>query len=259
MRAKQDRDPVAHLPRAADPHPRRRRDGRPGRRRRDAADVAAARATAPAAPSTSTSTTRSASPPPPADARTSVYSTDVAKTIQAPIFHVNGDDPEAVVRVAELAFEYRQEFHRDVVIDLVCYRRRGHNEGDDPSMTQPLMYNLIEAKRCVRRLYTEALVGRGDITQEEYEQAHRDFQDAPRARLRRDARRADRPRADRSRRADADSDRSPTSSCPPRSSDDGRGEPETTASTRAGHPAHRRRVQQPARRASPCTRSCSSC
>lgn len=113
----------------------------------------------------------------PGDARSSIYSTDVAKTIQAPIFHVNGDDPEAVVRVAELAFRYRQEFHRDVVVDLVCYRRRGHNEGDDPSMTQPLMYNLIEAKRSVRKLYTEALVGRGDITEEEYENAHRDFQD----------------------------------------------------------------------------------
>ncbi|GAA4060743.1 multifunctional oxoglutarate decarboxylase/oxoglutarate dehydrogenase thiamine pyrophosphate-binding subunit/dihydrolipoyllysine-residue succinyltransferase subunit [Agromyces indicus] len=113
----------------------------------------------------------------PGDARSSIYSTDVAKAIQAPVFHVNGDDPEAVVRVAELAFRYRQEFKRDVVIDLVCYRRRGHNEGDDPSMTQPLMYNLIEAKRSVRKLYTEALVGRGDITEEEYENAHRDFQD----------------------------------------------------------------------------------
>ncbi len=113
----------------------------------------------------------------PSESRSSVYSTDVAKTIQAPIFHVNGDDPEAVVRVAQLAFEYRQEFKRDVVIDLVSYRRRGHNEGDDPSMTQPLMYNLIEAKRSVRKLYTEALVGRGDITQDEYEQAHRDFQE----------------------------------------------------------------------------------
>ncbi len=114
---------------------------------------------------------------PPSEGRTSTYSTDVSKTIQAPIFHVNGDDPEAVVRVAELAFAYRQEFHRDVVIDLICYRRRGHNEGDDPSMTQPLMYNLIEAKRSVRTLYVEALVGRGDITQEEYEAAHADFQD----------------------------------------------------------------------------------
>ncbi len=114
---------------------------------------------------------------PPGEGRTSVYATDVAKTIQAPIFHVNGDDPEAVLRVAELAFAFRQEFHKDVVIDLVCYRRRGHNEGDDPSMTQPLMYNLIEAKRSVRTLYAEALVGRGDITQEEYEAAHADFQD----------------------------------------------------------------------------------
>ncbi len=113
----------------------------------------------------------------PQDGRSSVYATDVAKTIQAPIFHVNGDDPEAVTRVAQLAFEYREEFHRDVVIDLVCYRRRGHNEGDDPSMTQPLMTNLIEAKRSVRRLYTESLVGRGDITEEEYEEAKRDFQD----------------------------------------------------------------------------------
>ncbi|WP_394289337.1 multifunctional oxoglutarate decarboxylase/oxoglutarate dehydrogenase thiamine pyrophosphate-binding subunit/dihydrolipoyllysine-residue succinyltransferase subunit [Microbacterium sp.] len=112
----------------------------------------------------------------PLDARSSIYATDVAKTIQAPIFHVNGDDPEAVVHVAELAFRYRQEFQRDVVIDLVCYRRRGHNEGDDPSMTQPLMTNLIEAKRSVRKLYTEALVGRGDITEEEYEKAKQDFQ-----------------------------------------------------------------------------------
>ncbi|CAG7845279.1 Multifunctional 2-oxoglutarate metabolism enzyme [Pseudoclavibacter triregionum] len=113
----------------------------------------------------------------PQDGRTSMYSTDVAKAIQAPIFHVNGDDPEAVAHVAELAFAYRQRFHRDVVIDLISYRRRGHNEGDDPSMTQPLMYNLIEAKRSVRKLYTEALVGRGDITQEEFDQAQRDFQD----------------------------------------------------------------------------------
>ncbi|MTE23368.1 multifunctional oxoglutarate decarboxylase/oxoglutarate dehydrogenase thiamine pyrophosphate-binding subunit/dihydrolipoyllysine-residue succinyltransferase subunit [Microbacterium sp. ZXX196] len=112
----------------------------------------------------------------PQDARTSRYATDVAKTIAAPVLHVNGDDPEAVVRAAELAFEYRQTFQRDIVIDLVCYRRRGHNEGDDPSMTQPLMYGLIEAKRSVRRLYTEALVGRGDITEEEYEAAKADFQ-----------------------------------------------------------------------------------
>ncbi|MFT4306891.1 MAG: multifunctional oxoglutarate decarboxylase/oxoglutarate dehydrogenase thiamine pyrophosphate-binding subunit/dihydrolipoyllysine-residue succinyltransferase subunit, partial [Microbacterium sp.] len=113
----------------------------------------------------------------PVDGRTSIYATDAAKTIQAPVLHVNGDDPEAVVHAAEIAFRYRQEFHRDIVIDLVCYRRRGHNEGDDPSMTQPLMTDLVEAKRSVRRLYTEALVGRGDITEEEYEQTKRDFQD----------------------------------------------------------------------------------
>ncbi len=113
---------------------------------------------------------------PPDDSRSSIYATDVAKTIQAPVLHVNGDDPEAVARVAELAFAYRQRFHRDVVVDLVTYRRRGHNEGDEPSMTQPVMYQLIEAKRSVRKLYTEALVGRGDITQELYDDAHRDFQ-----------------------------------------------------------------------------------
>ena len=111
----------------------------------------------------------------PKDSRTSLYSTDVAKSIQAPIFHVNGDDPEAVVRVAKLAVRYRQQFKHDVVIDLVCYRRRGHNEGDDPSMTQPLMYNLIEAKRSVRTLYAESLVGRGDITQEEYDEVQAKF------------------------------------------------------------------------------------
>ncbi|MBT1003086.1 multifunctional oxoglutarate decarboxylase/oxoglutarate dehydrogenase thiamine pyrophosphate-binding subunit/dihydrolipoyllysine-residue succinyltransferase subunit [Paenarthrobacter sp. DKR-5] len=113
----------------------------------------------------------------PSASRSSVYSTDVAKMVQAPIFHVNGDDPEAVVRIAQLAYEFRQRFHKDVVIDMVCYRRRGHNEGDDPSMTQPLMYNLIEAKRSVRKLYTEALIGRGDITQEEAEQLLRDYQE----------------------------------------------------------------------------------
>jgi 2-oxoglutarate dehydrogenase E1 component len=109
-------------------------------------------------------------------ARSSLYSTDVARMIQAPIFHVNGDDPEAVVRVARLAFQYRQEFHKDVVIDLICYRRRGHNEGDDPSMSNPQMYAIIDAKRSVRKLYTEELIGRGDITVDEAEEQLRDFQ-----------------------------------------------------------------------------------
>ncbi len=104
-----------------------------------------------------------------------MYPTDVAKMVQAPIFHVNGDDPEACVRAARLAFVFRQTFHKDVVIDLVCYRKHGHNEGDDPSYTQPLMYQRIEAKRSVRKLYTEALVRRGDITLEEAESALDDF------------------------------------------------------------------------------------
>src|SRR5579859_5770435 len=112
----------------------------------------------------------------PVFSRSSVYATDVARMVEAPIFHVNGDDPEACVRVAALAFEFRQKFNKDVVIDMVCYRRRGHNEGDDPSMTQPLMYQLIEAKRSVRKLYTEALIGRGDITLEEAEAALKDYQ-----------------------------------------------------------------------------------
>jgi len=111
-----------------------------------------------------------------ASSRSSQYATDVVKGLQVPVFHVNGDDPEAVVRVAELAFEYREQFDRDVVVDMVCYRRRGHNEGDDPSMTQPLMYNLIEAKRSVRKIYTEDLVARGDITLDEAEGALRDYQ-----------------------------------------------------------------------------------
>jgi multifunctional 2-oxoglutarate metabolism enzyme len=108
--------------------------------------------------------------------RSSRYCTDIAKMIHAPVFHVNGDDPEAVVRVAHLAYQYRQTFGKDVVIDLVCYRRRGHNEGDEPSYTQPQMYKLIDAKRSTRKLYTEALIGRGDITMEEAEEVLRDYQ-----------------------------------------------------------------------------------
>ncbi len=112
----------------------------------------------------------------PESSRSSVYCTDVARTIQAPIFHVNGDDPEAVVRVGRLAFAYRQAFAKDVVIDMVCYRRRGHNEADNPSFTQPLMYDLIDAKRSTRKLYTEALISRGDITLDEAEQILRNYQ-----------------------------------------------------------------------------------
>ena len=111
----------------------------------------------------------------PEEARSSVYATDVAKTVQAPILHVNGDDPEACIRVARLAVAFREAFHKDVVIDLVCYRLHGHNEGDDPSYTQPLMYKRIEGHRPVRKLYTETLVRRGDFTMEEAEKALEDF------------------------------------------------------------------------------------
>ncbi|MGI8492823.1 MAG: multifunctional oxoglutarate decarboxylase/oxoglutarate dehydrogenase thiamine pyrophosphate-binding subunit/dihydrolipoyllysine-residue succinyltransferase subunit [Acidimicrobiales bacterium] len=111
----------------------------------------------------------------PESARSSIYATDVAKMVQAPIFHVNGDDPEACVRVGRLAFGFRQAFHKDVVIDMVCYRRYGHNEQDDPSLTQPLLYQLIREHRSVRKLYTETLVRRGDITLEEAEEALKDF------------------------------------------------------------------------------------
>src|SRR3546814_32813 len=100
----------------------------------------------------------------PEASRTGIYSTDVAKMIQAPVFHVNGDDPEACVRAARLAFEFRQQFNKDVVIDMVCYRRHGHNEGDDPSYTQPMMYAKIDQHRSVRKLYTESLVKRGHMT-----------------------------------------------------------------------------------------------
>ncbi|OZG30303.1 2-oxoglutarate dehydrogenase E1 component [Williamsia sp. 1138] len=112
----------------------------------------------------------------PEASRSSEYCTDVAKMIGAPIFHVNGDDPEACVWAAKLAVDYRQKFNKDVVIDLVCYRRRGHNEGDDPSMTQPAMYDVIDTKRSVRKSYTEALIGRGDISTKEAEDALRDYQ-----------------------------------------------------------------------------------
>jgi len=113
----------------------------------------------------------------PVEARSSRYATDVAKMVAAPVLHVNGDDPEACVRVMRLAMDYREAFHTDVVVDMVCYRRWGHNEGDDPSYTQPQMYQAIDAHRSVRKLYTEELVTRGDLTVEEAERALEDFRE----------------------------------------------------------------------------------
>lgn len=108
-------------------------------------------------------------------ARSSTYATDSARMIQAPIFHVNGDDPEACVRVARLALEYRQAFNKDVVIDMLSYRVRGHNEGDEPTYTQPTLYRKIEAKRSPRKLYTELLLRRGDMQPEHAEQMLQDY------------------------------------------------------------------------------------
>jgi 2-oxoglutarate dehydrogenase E1 component len=112
----------------------------------------------------------------PHQSRSSDYSTDVAKAVQAPILHVNADDPEACVRVAQLAFDYRQRFNKDVVIDMIGYRRHGHNEGDDPSYTQPLMYRKIADRPSARTIYTQTLIDRGDISLEEAERALDYFQ-----------------------------------------------------------------------------------
>ncbi|HEY7573938.1 MAG TPA: multifunctional oxoglutarate decarboxylase/oxoglutarate dehydrogenase thiamine pyrophosphate-binding subunit/dihydrolipoyllysine-residue succinyltransferase subunit, partial [Thermoanaerobaculia bacterium] len=106
---------------------------------------------------------------PPSSGRSSVYSTDVAKIIQVPIFHVNADDPEAAYRVLEIALDYRQEYHKDVVIDLIGFRRHGHNEGDEPTYTQPIMYRKIAEHPGVRTLYARRLVREGALTEEQVE------------------------------------------------------------------------------------------
>ncbi|MCZ6757470.1 MAG: multifunctional oxoglutarate decarboxylase/oxoglutarate dehydrogenase thiamine pyrophosphate-binding subunit/dihydrolipoyllysine-residue succinyltransferase subunit, partial [Bacteroidetes bacterium] len=111
----------------------------------------------------------------PSEARSSTYATDIARMIQAPIFHVNGDDPESCVRVARIALDYRQAFNKDVVVDMLCYRVRGHNEGDEPSYTQPLLYQKIETKRPVRKIYTELLLRRGDMSPEAAEKMLDDY------------------------------------------------------------------------------------
>jgi 2-oxoglutarate dehydrogenase E1 component len=106
----------------------------------------------------------------PDDSRSSVYSTDVARMVQAPIFHVNGDDPEAAIRVVELAYDFRQQFKKDVVIDMFCYRRHGHNEGDDPGYTQPILYRKISDHPSVAVQYGEQLVNDGVIANAEFTQ-----------------------------------------------------------------------------------------
>ena len=112
------------------------------------------------------------------DARSTPYATDVAKMIEAPILHVNGDDPEAVAFVTNLAMDYRNEFRRDVVIDLVCYRRRGHNETDEPSSTQPIMYKAIRSHKTTRTIYAEKLVAEAVVTQEEADALANDYRAA---------------------------------------------------------------------------------
>ncbi len=112
------------------------------------------------------------------DARSTEYCTDVAKMVQAPIFHVNGDDPEAVLFVTEMAMDYRQQFNKDVVIDLVCYRRRGHNEADEPAATQPLMYQKIKKQKTTRDLYARKLIEAGVIDEQFDRELIEDYRDA---------------------------------------------------------------------------------
>jgi 2-oxoglutarate dehydrogenase E1 component len=114
----------------------------------------------------------------PFDARSTLYCTDVANMIQAPVFHVNGDDPEAVLFITRLAVDYRMKFNRDVVIDLICYRRQGHNEADEPAVTQPLMYQFIRQKPTTRKLYADQLVEKGVMTREDELQLEAEYQSA---------------------------------------------------------------------------------
>ncbi len=113
----------------------------------------------------------------PLDSRSTLYCTDVAKMVQAPVIHVNGDDPEAVIFAAQIAFEYRMKFKRDVVLDLVCYRRHGHNEADEPSVTQPEMYKKIKTMRPLREKYADQLQAAGLITSTEVESLIEGYRD----------------------------------------------------------------------------------
>jgi 2-oxoglutarate dehydrogenase E1 component len=108
--------------------------------------------------------------------RSSPYPTDIALMVEAPIFHVNGDDPEAVVHAAKVAIEFRQKFGKDVVIDMFCYRRFGHNEGDEPMFTNPIMYKKIKTQKTTLQLYTERLVKDGLIPEGEIEDMKAAFQ-----------------------------------------------------------------------------------
>ncbi len=118
-----------------------------------------------------------------ADARSSIYCTDVAKIVDAPVLHVNGDDPEAVVFAVRLATAYRQEFQADIFVDMVCYRRHGHNEADEPKFTQPDLYNIIAGLPNPREVYAKRLIARGDVNAEEAAQVEREFRDLLQARL----------------------------------------------------------------------------
>ncbi|AHE66108.1 2-oxoglutarate dehydrogenase [Legionella oakridgensis ATCC 33761 = DSM 21215] len=113
----------------------------------------------------------------PLDARSTLYCTDVAKMVQAPVIHVNGNDPEAVVFATQIAFEFRMKFKRDVVLDLVCYRRHGHNEADEPSVTQPLMYKKVKSMPTVRELYAKQLIAAGLISEERVETLMDEYRD----------------------------------------------------------------------------------
>ncbi|MDQ3290732.1 MAG: 2-oxoglutarate dehydrogenase E1 component, partial [Bacteroidota bacterium] len=117
------------------------------------------------------------------DARSSIYSTDVAKIIDAPVLHVNGDDPEAVVYAVQVATEYRQRYHADIFVDMVCYRRHGHNESDEPKFTQPQLYNLISKHPNPREIYNKVLINRGEVDAQLAENMDKEFRDLLQDRL----------------------------------------------------------------------------